>query len=159
MYSYLLAHYDHHYCKQVVQKPCWDRSQLNPTCTCNCIGYLSYLHLGLGSASALGNNKDILLMVEFNYNIFAEVVRPLFMHYKRILKYLELYLSCRVFMPPPTVAFKSLVRPQLEYACQVQNMLPDGYVLNGILLQSYTWSKGCLQELHWPSLSDRCDYL
>ena len=28
------------------------------------------LHLGLGSASASGNNKDILLVVGFNYNIY-----------------------------------------------------------------------------------------
>ena len=28
-----------------------------------------YSHLGLGSASALGDNKDILLVVRFNYNI------------------------------------------------------------------------------------------
>ena len=33
------------------------------------VGYPCYLYCGIGSALALGNNKDILLMVEFNYNI------------------------------------------------------------------------------------------
>ena len=35
------------------------------------VGYLCYLYLGLHSA--LGNNKDILLMVGFNYNLASYI--------------------------------------------------------------------------------------
>ena len=69
--NHLLAHFDHHYCKQVLyyktMLDCWDRSHLNPLVL---VGYLCYLHLGLDSVSTLGNNKDILLAVGFNFNLY-----------------------------------------------------------------------------------------
>ena len=64
--NHLVTHSNHHNCKQVLQIPCWDRNQLNLLAL---IGYLCYLHLRLSSASVSGSNKDILLMVRFNYNI------------------------------------------------------------------------------------------
>ena len=34
------------------------------------VGYIQYLHFGLSSASISGKNKDILLIMGFNNNIF-----------------------------------------------------------------------------------------
>ena len=76
-----------------------------------------------------------------------------------------------------SLAFKCLVRPQREYACQVWNphLVKDIQILEAIQKRAarwtahakwnrdtYTWSKtteACLQELRWPSLANRRDYL
>ena len=76
-----------------------------------------------------------------------------------------------------SVAFTCLVRPQLEYACQVWNphlnkdilMLQPfktvqlrRWILSKWNPNTFTWlkpTKACLQELHWPSLARRQDYL
>ena len=49
----------------------WDTSQLNPTCNCR-ISKLMVVHtFSLGFT--LGDNKDILLVVGFNYNVLYTV--------------------------------------------------------------------------------------
>ena len=56
-----------------MQIKAWDRIQLNPTCTYR-ISLL--LHHYLNFALASDNNKNILLVVGFNYNIYAKQKQP-----------------------------------------------------------------------------------
>jgi len=76
-----------------------------------------------------------------------------------------------------SVIYKSLIRPILEYACQVwsPHTAHDISTLENVQHHAARWACGsrwdpttkrwnkssnyCVDELHWPTLTDRCNYL